>query len=304
MSSPLSLPPQERSREKTLRPVSGGLLLVLTIVVYLALAVSFVWIAIDTKSANVVHLVALVLGTIALPFVLSGFFVVPPREARVLVLFGRYHGTVRDAGFFWANPFAKRSEVSLKAVNIASERIKVNDLDGNPIEIGAVVVYQVRDTAQATFDVEDYRHFADVQVETAIRKLASIHPYDDNSTSDAISLRGDSEDVARELQVELQARLDLAGIEVIEARISHLAYAAEIASAMLQRQQAAAIIAARQQIVEGAVGMVEDAIRALSAKGVVELDPERKANLVGNLLVVLCGQADAQPVINTGTLYN
>lgn len=296
--------PQAPSQEKVLRPVSGGLLLAVTLVIYLAVVVSLIVSAIGTSSVYAAHAIAAILATIALPFVLTGFFVVPPREARVLVLFGRYVGTVRSAGYFWANPFAKRHKVSLKAVNIASERIKVNDLDGNPIEIGAVVVYHVNDTAQATFDVEDYRHFADVQVETAVRKLASIHPYDDNSESDAISLRGDSEDVARELQRELQDRLNRAGIQVIEARLSHLAYAPEIASAMLQRQQAAAIIAARQQIVEGAVGMVEDAITSLSRKQIVELDPERKATLVGNLLVVLCGQADAQPVINTGTLYN
>lgn len=300
----MSIEPTNPSKEKTLRPLPGGLVLFAALVVWIGIVGSLVWMAVATQSAWVAHVVIAVLATIALPFVLKGLFVVPPREARVLVRFGRYAGTVRESGFFWANPFAERSPVSLKASNIATDRVKVNDLDGNPIEIGAVVVYQVRDTAQAVFDVEDYRHFTDVQVETAVRKLASIHPYDDNSSSDAISLRGDSEEVADELKTELQARLERAGIEVIEARISHLAYAAEIASAMLQRQQAAAIIAARKQIVEGAVGMVEDAIRDLSAKSVVELDEERKATLVGNLLVVLCGQADAQPVINTGTLYS
>ena len=300
----MSIKPSDPSQEKTLQPMNGGLLLSLTLVVYIALVGSLVWMGIATKSVWMVHVIAAILATIALPFVLTGFFVVPPREARVLVLFGRYVGTVRDAGFFWANPFAKRTNVSLKAVNIATDRVKVNDLDGNPIEIGAVVVYQVRDTAQAVFDVEDYRHFTDIQVETAVRKLASIHPYDDNSTSDAISLRGDSEEVSDELKTELQDRLERAGIEVIEARLSHLAYAPEIASAMLQRQQASAIIAARRQIVDGAVGMVEDAIRSLSQKEIIELDDERKAALVGNLLVVLCGQADAQPIVNTGTLYN
>lgn len=296
--------PQDPSEEKTLRPVPGGLFLILVILVPLALIASLIWQGIENGSVLGIHAVVTGLAVIAFPFLVTGFFVVPPREARVLVLFGRYAGTVRDPGFFWVNPFSKRHKVSLKAVNIATDRVKVNDLDGNPIEIGAVVVYQVRDTAQAIFDVEDYRHFTDVQVETAVRKLASIHPYDDNSTSDSTSLRGDSEDVANELKVELQERLNRAGIEVIEARISHLAYAPEIASAMLQRQQAAAIIAARQQIVDGAVGMVEDAIKSLSAKQIIELDDERKATLVGNLLVVLCGQADAQPVINTGTLYN
>ncbi|HKK71182.1 MAG TPA: SPFH domain-containing protein [Candidatus Krumholzibacteria bacterium] len=298
-----TIPSSVPSKEKTLRPVNGGLLLTLTIILYLAIVGSFVWVAVQTDSFYLSHLVLLILATIALPFVLAGLFVVPPREARVLVLFGKYAGTVRDPGFFWANPFAKRTDVSLKAVNIASERIKVNDLDGNPIEIGAVVVYQVRDTSQAVFDVEDYRQFTDIQVETAVRKLASIHPYADDS-DDVVSLRGDSEEVSNELLTELQDRLDRAGIEVIEARLSHLAYAAEIASAMLQRQQAAAIVAARRQIVDGAVGMVEDAIHSLADKDIIELDPERKATLVGNLLVVLCGQADAQPVINTGTMYN
>jgi len=295
---------QAPSAERALRPVPGGPLLILTLVILVGLVASLIVTGAREGSVYAWHAIATIVVAVASPFVFAGLFVVPPREARVLVLFGRYAGTVRDPGYFWVNPFAKRSKVSLKASNIATDRVKVNDLDGNPIEIGAVVVYQVRDTAQAVFDVEDYRHFTDIQVETAVRKLASIHPYDDNSTSDAISLRGDSEEVANELKAELQDRLNRAGIEVIEARISHLAYAPEIASAMLQRQQAAAIIAARQQIVDGAVGMVEDAIKSLSAKEVIELDDERKATLVGNLLVVLCGQADAQPVINTGTLYN
>lgn len=296
---------RQRHTELALRPVPGGVLLLLTIVAYLTILVAVIVPAIRDGEVMVPVIVLLVVASIALPFVLTGFFIVNPREARVLVLFGRYKGTVREPGFFWFNPFAKRTSISLKAVNIASERIKVNDLDGNPIEIGAVVVYRVNDTAQATFDVEDYRRYADVQVETAVRRLASTHPYDDaEDAQSTVSLRGDSEVVASELQEELQARLDRAGIEVIEARISHLAYAPEIASAMLQRQQAAAIISARRKIVEGAVGMVEDALTMLSEKGVVDLDPERKATLVGNLLVVLCGQADAQPVINTGTLYN
>jgi regulator of protease activity HflC (stomatin/prohibitin superfamily) len=297
--------PRQPSTEIALRPVPGGLLLLLTIVAYLTILAAVIVPAIREGEAMTPVIVLLVLATIALPFLLRGFFVVNPREGRVLVRFGRYMGTVREPGFFWVNPFATRTSISLKAVNIASERIKVNDLDGNPIEIGAVVVYRVRDTAQASFDVEDYRRYADVQVETAVRRLASTHPYDDAENPQAmVSLRGDSEVVAQELMEELQARLDRAGIEVIEARISHLAYAPEIAAAMLQRQQAAAIISARRRIVEGAVGMVDDALSMLAEKGVVDLDPERKATLVGNLLVVLCGQADAQPVINTGTLYN
>lgn len=236
---------------------------------------------------------------------LFGFFIVNPNMSRVLVLFGNYRGTVRQHGFYWTNPFTVKHQVSLRVHNLSSETIKVNDLTGNPIEIGAVVVWQVRDTAQAKFDVEDYFQYVDVQIETAVRHLAKTHPYDDNETDlQVASLRGDTGEMADELKHELQERLDRAGIEVLEARISHLAYAAEIASAMLQRQQASAIIAARTKIVEGAVHMVEDALTQLSDRDVVELDPERRATLVGNLLVVLCGNAHAQPVVNAGGLYN
>jgi regulator of protease activity HflC (stomatin/prohibitin superfamily) len=236
---------------------------------------------------------------------LGGFFVVTPNHSRVLVLFGRYRGTVREPGFYWTNPFTSKKVLSLRAHNVASEKIKVNDLIGNPIEIGAVIVWRVRDTAQATFDVEDHEKYVDVQVETAIREIAKAHPYDDGQVEDnPISLRGDTSAVVEELKAELQARLQRAGVEVLEARISHLAYAPEIASAMLQRQQATAIIAARQKIVEGAVSIVEHALADLGKKRVVELDDERKATLVGNLLVVLCGQASPQPVLNTGSLYN
>jgi regulator of protease activity HflC (stomatin/prohibitin superfamily) len=257
----------------------------------------------EEPSAPILLLV--VLGIPAVILGIRGLFVVQPNSGKVLVLLGNYKGTVNEAGFYWANPFASRKTISLKANNIASNVIKVNDLAGNPIEIGAVVVWQVRDTAQAIFDVEDYRHYVDVQIETSVRRLASMHPYDDNeSEGDQTSLRGDNEAVNEELRHQLEGRLERAGIEVLEARISHLAYAPEIAAAMLQRQQAAAIISARQRIVEGAVGMVEDALAQLQAKGVVDLDPERRATLVGNLLVVLCGQENAQPIINTGTLYS
>jgi regulator of protease activity HflC (stomatin/prohibitin superfamily) len=236
---------------------------------------------------------------------LFGFFVVTPNHSKLLVLFGSYRGTVRAPGFYWTNPFTSKATVSLRAHNVASEKIKVNDLIGNPIEIGAVIVWRVLDTAQARFDVEDHEKYVDVQVETAIREIAKAHPYDDGqSDKNEISLRGDTSAVIEELKHELQARLDRAGIEVLEARISHLAYAPEIASAMLQRQQAVAIIAARQKIVEGAVSIVEQALSDLSKHQVVHLDDERKATLVGNLLVVLCGQATPQPVINTGGLYH
>jgi regulator of protease activity HflC (stomatin/prohibitin superfamily) len=245
------------------------------------------------------------LTTLVSVICLIGFFIVTPNHSRVIVLFGRYRGTVRREGFYWTNPFATKRSLSLRAHNVASEKIKVNDLLGNPIEIGAVIVWRVADTAQASFDVEDHEEYVDVQVETAIREIAKTHPYDDGQTdANPISLRGDTSAVVEELKVELQARLLRAGVEVLEARISHLAYAPEIASAMLQRQQATAIISARQKIVEGAVSIVEQALEDLSRKRVIELDDERKATLVGNLLVVLCGQAAPQPVINTGSLYN
>jgi regulator of protease activity HflC (stomatin/prohibitin superfamily) len=235
---------------------------------------------------------------------LCGYFVVSPNDSRALVLFGRYRGTVRSEGFWWTNPFTIKKRVSLKAHNKNGDRLKVNDLAGNPIEIAAIVVWRVRDTARALFDVEDYPNFVSIQSEAAVRALASRHPYDEgHSTEVSTTLRGSADVVAEELSDALQQRLDRAGVEVIEARLSHLAYAQEIASAMLQRQQASAIISARAMIVEGAVGMVEMAIDQLAKGGRVELDDERKATLVGNLLVVLCSHENPQPVLNTGSLY-
>jgi hypothetical protein len=253
------------------------------------------------------QIVALVLCVLALLIGIGGFFVVEPNLARVLVLFGTYKGTVRKDGWHWINPFTSKKKVSLRAFNMASKTIKVNDLLGNPIEIGAVVVWQVRDTAQAVFDVDDFMNYIDVQIETAVRHMAKRYPYDDSSDdvdSNATTLRGDSDDVGAELMRELQQRLDRAGIRVIEARITHLAYAAEIAAAMLQRQQAAAVIAARRLIVDGAVGMVEHALDDLGKKNIVELDDERRATMVGNLLVVLCSHQAPTPVLNTGGLYS
>ena len=236
--------------------------------------------------------------------VLPGFFVVEPNLGRALVLFGKYRGTVRAPGFYWTNPFTSKKKISLRAHNLNGKTLKVNDLLGNPIEIAMVVVWQVRDSAQALFDVENFEHFVEVQSESAVRLVASRHPYDDGQASDVqTTLRGSAEQVARELQHELQERLSLAGIEVLESRLTHLAYAPEIAQAMLQRQQANAIIAARQKIVDGAVGMVEMALARLGEKQVVQLDEERKATLVGNLLVVLCGNTNPTPVVNTGSLY-
>ena len=274
-----------------------------------------------------VSLIALVVNKVSeglgvfliFPFILwlilvpIGFFIVQPNTSMVLVFFGKYRGTVRKEGFYWAHPFVSKSKISLKANNLASETIKVNDLDGNPIEIGAVVVWQVEDTAKAVFDVEDYNNYVAVQIETAVRELAKTHPYEIQEThegggsgegSSVISLRSDTDAISRELTRQLQERLERAGLNVLEARISHLAYALEIASAMLQRQQAAAIISARRLIVDGAVGMVEHAIGDLQARGVVDLDDERKAAMVSNLLVVLCSHTAPAPVINAGGLYN
>ncbi len=293
----------DRSVERPAATLSGWLMLPLFFLWPVAI-VLWVWKASPDEAAAVPVIVLCALGFL---IGLGGFFVVEPNEARLLVLFGKYRGTVRRDGFHWVNPFTKKRKVSLRAHNLASKTIKVNDLLGNPIEIGAVLVWMVRDTAQAAFDVHDYMNYVDVQIETAVRHMAKSHPYDDSSDevdSSAITLRGDSEQVAIELQAELQQRLDRAGIQVIEARITHLAYAAEIAAAMLQRQQAAAVIAARRLIVDGAVGMVEHALADLSRKKVVELDDERRATLVGNLLVVLCSHATPTPVLNTGGLYN
>jgi len=236
--------------------------------------------------------------------VLCGFFIVSPNESRSLVRFGTYRGTERRAGFWWTNPFTSKKKVSLRAHTLNGKTLKVNDLVGNPIDIAAVVVWQVRDTAQALFDVEAYESFVETQSEAAIRDLASRHPYDDGHTAEtATSLRGSRDQVAKELERALDERLVRAGVEVLEARLSHLAYAAEIASAMLQRQQASAVIAARQKIVEGAVGMVEHALEMLSERKVVVLDDERRAQRVQNLLVVLCAHENPTPVINTGTMY-
>ncbi len=233
---------------------------------------------------------------------LAGCLVIGPNEARVLTFFGRYTGSVKTAGLRWVNPFTSKRAVSLRARNFESAKIKVNDIDGNPIEIGAVIVWRVVDTAQATFDVEKFAGYVQIQAEAAVRNLAMHHPYDTH-VDGVISLRGSSEQVAELLCKEVNDRIHAAGCEVVDARIAHLAYAPEIAQAMLQRQQAGAIIAARQRIVEGAVSMVEMALAQLSERGIVELDTERKAAMVSNLLVVLCGERATQPVVNAGTLY-
>ena len=233
---------------------------------------------------------------------LAGLFVVNPNEGKVLQLFGAYKGTVKNAGLRWANPFYSKRRISLRIRNFESGHLKVNDIEGNPIEIAAVVVWRVVETAEASFEVDNYENFVHVQTEAALRNLATRYPYDSHS-DDVTSLRGQTAAVAEHLKQEIQDRLAKAGVEVIEARISHLAYAPEIAAAMLQRQQAGAIIAARQRIVEGAVGMVEMALERMSQKEILRLDEERRATMVSNLLIVLCGERAAQPVINAGTLY-
>ena len=234
--------------------------------------------------------------------ILKGNFVIGPNEARVLTFFGRYTGTVRESGLRWANPFATKRAISLRTRNFETAKIKVNDIEGNPIEIGSVVVWRVVDTAQAMFDVESFTTFVQIQAETALRNLAMHHPYDGHDDT-LISLRGNSDQVAALLRKEVNDKIAQAGVEVVDARIAHLAYSPEIAQAMLQRQQAGAIIAARTRIVEGAVSMVEMALDQLAKRGIVELDTERKAAMVSNLLVVLCGERSTQPVVNAGTLY-
>lgn len=241
-------------------------------------------------------------GLLAVLFIAAGLFMVNPNEGRVLQLFGDYKGTARVPGLRWANPFLSKRQVSLRVRNFESSHLKVNDNEGNPIEIASVVVWKVVDTAEAVFEVDDYEHYVRVQAEAALRNLATSYAYDAHDDAHT-SLRGHTAVVADHLKREVQERLAKAGVQVIEARISHLAYAPEIAAAMLQRQQAGAIIAARQRIVEGAVGMVEMALQQLSAKSIVVLDDERRAAMVSNLLVVLCGERGAQPVVNTGTIY-
>ena len=234
---------------------------------------------------------------------MGGLFVVQPNQGVVLQLFGRYIGTVRDEGLRWTNPFYSKKPVSLRIRNFETNKLKVNDQDGNPVEIGAVVVWKVVDTAQAMFQVDNYENYVHVQSEAAMRNLASAYPYDSHEEH-VMSLRGHTAAVAEHLKNEIHDRLSVAGVDILEARISHLAYAPEIAAAMLQRQQAGAIIAARQKIVEGAVGMVEMALEMLAKNQVVTLDEERKAAMVSNLLVVLCGERATQPVVNTGTIYH
>ena len=287
-------------KERVVRPLPGLGMLVLLI----AVVVGAVWLFVQSIKSEQLGLtaVAALIGLTAL-ISLGGIFVVNPNEAKVLTLFGRYTGSVKEPGIWFANPFAVKAKISSRVRNFETAKLKVNDSHSNPIEIGTVVVWQVVDTAEALFQVDNYENFVRVQSEAALRQLASNYPYDAHQANEE-SLSGSPAAVSKTLQGHVQDRLAKAGVEVLEARISHLAYAPEIAQAMLQRQQASAIIAARQKIVEGAVGMVENALDLLSKRGIVVLDDERKASMVSNLLVVLCSERSTQPVVNAGTLYS
>ena len=282
--------------EKTINPPSG----------YAAFALFLVLLAVAIGTLAVEQIaVGVIAAVVDFVLVLPGLVIVNPNESKVLTLFGKYVGTVKQDGFFWVNPFTVKKKVSLRAFNLNGQQLKVNDSVGTPIEIAAVIVWQIKDTANAVFAVENYLQYVNIQSEAAVRHLANSFPYDNIEDEKAsITLRGGAEQVSVLLEKELNERLDRAGIEVLEARISHLAYAPEIAHTMLQRQQASAIISARRLIVEGAVGMVEMALARLSEKKIVELDEERKAAMVSNLLVVLCGDRSVNPVVNTGTLYH
>jgi regulator of protease activity HflC (stomatin/prohibitin superfamily) len=265
-------------------------------------ALAWMFVAVVRGSASPLAIVVISVGWVLTLLLLVGLFMVNPNEGKVLQLFGEYVGTAKHQGLRWANPFFAKKSVSLRIRNFESSRLKVNDNEGNPIEIAAVVVWKVVDTAEAIFEVDDYENYVHVQSEAALRNLATRYPYDAHDEA-AVSLRGNTAAVARDLKQEIQDRLAKAGVDVVEARISHLAYAPEIAAAMLRRQQAGAIVAARARIVEGAVGMVEMALEHLAKSTQVSLDEERKAAMVSNLLVVLCADREAQPVVNTGTLY-
>ena len=286
-------------RERQLGTVPGPPMAILFFVVLVGLVYTLIAGAAVRPAILTIGLGVLTLLDLLL---FAGLFVVNPNEGRVLQLFGDYAGTVKTPGLRWANPLYTKKRISLRVRNFESARLKVNDHDGNPIEIAAVVVWRVVDTAEAVFQVDDYQNFVKVQTESAVRNLATRYTYDAHEEHQT-SLRGSTAAVAKDLQHEIQERLAKAGVQVIEARLSHLAYAPEIASAMLRRQQAGAIIAARQKIVEGAVGMVDMALARLAESNQVQLDEERKAAMVSNLLVVLCSDRDAQPVVNTGTLY-
>jgi len=282
-------------QEKSFKAISGYIMLILSFVFLAGLVFG-----IANKIAAII-----IPSALLFVFLIPGYFFINPNGSIVLTLFGDYKGTVKANGFFWANPFFAKKRVSLRARNFDSERVKVNDKLGNPIMISVILVWKVSDTFKAAFEVDNYEHFVRVQTDAAVRKMAGLYPYDDWEDHDdyKITLRSGMTEVNEALEKELADRLNIAGIEVMEARIGYLAYAEEIASAMLKRQQATAIIAAREKIVEGAVGMVENALAQLSEKNIVEFDQEKKATMVSNLMVVLCSDKEATPVINTGSLY-
>jgi regulator of protease activity HflC (stomatin/prohibitin superfamily) len=297
------------NREREIWTLNGWMMLIVTIAVF-AVSVYPIYmfvlsVAEAAQTKDVPNFYWLLAGLIDLgvgTFLCFGFFTLQPNQARVLVLFGDYRGTVHKDGWRWTNPLNTKKLISIRSRNLNGERLKVNDKRGNPIEIAAVVVWRVQDTAEASFDVEDYLEYVRIQSESAVRHLASRYAYDHGEENEP-TLRGNIDDVCGALQAELQERVAKAGVLIEESRLTHLAYAPEIAGVMLRRQQAEAIIDARQKIVHGAVSMVQMALTDLAEKGIVQLDEERKAAMVGNLLVVLCGEAEAQPIINTGTLY-
>jgi regulator of protease activity HflC (stomatin/prohibitin superfamily) len=279
--------------EKITKPFSGYLMVLVAIALIPAIVFALI---------NEIFWLGIVL-ILLFVLILPGFFTLQPNKAMVLILFGAYKGTVKDNGFFWVNPFMTKNKISLRVRNFENKPLKVNDKIGNPVMVGTIVVWQVEDTFKATFDVEDYENFVHLQTDAAVRKMAGKYPYDDFEAENAeITLRSGVEEVNHSLEEEIKERLNHAGIKVIEARISHLAYAQEIASAMLQRQQATAIVAARRKIVDGAVGMVEMALEDLKLKGIIEFEEEKKAAMVSNLMVVLCSDRSASPVLNVGTL--
>jgi regulator of protease activity HflC (stomatin/prohibitin superfamily) len=287
-------------QERKARGFSGwGMLFTLVVLLFFFLAGLITFARAEEGWSTLAWAIALAVDV----FLLCGFVVVNPNEAKVMQLFGTYKGTLREMGFWWMNPLMTKRRISLRIRNFETPKLKINDHDGNPIEIAAVVVWKVVDSAEAAFEVDDYENFVHVQSESALRNMATSHPYDAHQESQ-MSLRANTAEIATHLKKEIQERLSKAGVEVLESRISHLAYAPEIASAMLRRQQATAIVAARQKYVEGAVGMVEMALELLSRKNIVQLDEERKAAMVSNMLVVLCSDQHTQPVINTGSLYH
>ncbi len=288
--------------EKQLKPIGGGIMILVALLTVAAAVFCFTQV---TDEGHVGYVVGGILLLVTTIFILKGLLVLSPNHSRVLTFFGKYVGTVKDNGLFWVNPLYRGYAISLRSQNLNGRILKVNDKIGNPIEIAAVIVWQVKDTYKAAFDVANYQQYVDIQSEASVRHLAGTCPYDNLEVEHAagITLRGGTEQVNEMLEKELNERLAPAGIMVVEARISHLAYSPEIAGAMLQRQQATAIVAARSKIVEGAVGMVEMALAELSKKQIVTLDEEKKAAMVSNLMVVLCGEKAAQPVLNTGTLY-